>query len=463
MNTFFQRLIFWLAVWLLPVWARADVGLVLNSSIGTGSSWVTSAGHSSIYLSRVCAETPVKARMCRPGEQGSVLSNYSNFHEDKPYEWNLVPASVFLFGVDDAADRPLYATAELQDTLQQHYRETHLGALCATENCRVNPDANWRDMVGATFTRTVYIFEVKTTVEQDEALVRRLNESPNANHYHGYSDNCADFAKDILNSYFPAAVHSNRLNDFGSTSPKAVARSLTHYADQHTELQLRVTRFEQLPSQIRRSDPARIATETVFTTKKFLLPMLLRPEELAVMSASYLVTGRFSAEHAAERHHADEELEDLQLAHLNVPNKQEGWAYYRTQLERQESEARELGVVENDRELARAFAELNEKGVPWVDGEGRPWMNLPLDQSVGLTVSSVEKPASEDAARMEYKLQLARVRFYLHSRGMDREGLPEFRQDWALLQDARDSFVRGHYNGDSALAAASGGRGSVGN
>jgi hypothetical protein len=35
-----------------------------------------------VCLSRVCAETPVKLRLCRAGEQGSVISNYTSLGED---------------------------------------------------------------------------------------------------------------------------------------------------------------------------------------------------------------------------------------------------------------------------------------------------------------------------------------------------------------------------------------------
>jgi hypothetical protein len=55
---------------------------------------------------------------------------------------------------------------------------------------------HWRDMVGGTSVRTVYLFRVKTTAEQDH------------------------------------------LNDFGMTSPTAISKSFTHYGDAHPELWL---------------------------------------------------------------------------------------------------------------------------------------------------------------------------------------------------------------------------------
>ena len=50
-------------------------------------------------------------------------------------------------------------------------------------------------MVGATISRSLYIFVVKTSVEQDEALIAEFNSAPNVNHFNGVTRNCADFTK----------------------------------------------------------------------------------------------------------------------------------------------------------------------------------------------------------------------------------------------------------------------------
>src|SRR5262245_60264155 len=77
----------------------ADVGLLLGEASGEGMSRWTSAGHSAIYLSRLCPETPVKLRLCNADEAGSVIGTYTSFGEDHEFEWNAVPLSMFLYGV----------------------------------------------------------------------------------------------------------------------------------------------------------------------------------------------------------------------------------------------------------------------------------------------------------------------------------------------------------------------------
>jgi hypothetical protein len=107
----------------------ADIGLLLSDPTGDGSSRFTEAGHASIYLSRVCPASPVQLRLCEPGEQGSVLSNYSRLGETKDYEWNILPLSVFLYGFDDPSQRPLVASLPLKRQLEEQYRRSHLGEL----------------------------------------------------------------------------------------------------------------------------------------------------------------------------------------------------------------------------------------------------------------------------------------------------------------------------------------------
>ena len=52
--------------------ASADVGVVLNESLDSSVDRITGTGHSAVYFSRICADSPVRLRLCGPGERGSV-------------------------------------------------------------------------------------------------------------------------------------------------------------------------------------------------------------------------------------------------------------------------------------------------------------------------------------------------------------------------------------------------------
>ncbi len=174
---------------------HAEVGLMLDEALRVGSSKWTGAGHSAVYLSGVCMVSPVELRMCGPGENGIVLTNYPSFGEDRSYEWNAIPLNVYLYGVEDESARPLYASQTVRWMLQERYREKYMGGLC-TGSCATNPNALWRESVASTFIRDIYMFTLKTTAEQDRALVDKFNRAANVGHFNGVTDNCADFARD---------------------------------------------------------------------------------------------------------------------------------------------------------------------------------------------------------------------------------------------------------------------------
>ncbi len=118
-----------LALWLVSftcTGASADVGVVLNESLDEDVDRISSTGHSAIYFSRICPESPVRLRLCGPGEYGSVMSNYLNIGEDQQFEWNIVPLNIYLYGVEDPGNRPLFASYKIKHLLEERYREKYL-------------------------------------------------------------------------------------------------------------------------------------------------------------------------------------------------------------------------------------------------------------------------------------------------------------------------------------------------
>lgn len=449
---------------------QADVGLLLNESPGKGLSQWISPGHSSIYLSRLCPETPVKLRLCAAGESGSVISMYNGLDEDQNFEWNAVPLSLFLYGVADEGDRPLLAWPSLLLLLQDHARESYLAGVCQAAPCGANRHGIWRYLFGATFIRNAYIFQVKTTVQQDVAFMIHLNAKPNVNHYNGFTNNCADFAAGVLNFYFPGSARPDHLNDFGITSPKAISKSFTHYARKHPALELQVFRFSQLPGTYNPSHDARKATEVLFRSKTFLLPMLLRPYELAMFAGGYTLTGRFNPEHELRRQPGSDnvffdyqsriEQQEAQAAYLQpaaladfvdlvVTPKQvrsrdrflgtdAQWKSYREALRELRGEAVNKKLIMDEKALHKLVKELGGLGETTLDAGGAPWLELTEDGSrrrVGVVASNINSPGSDP--ELAYQIMLARVDEMLHRSGKNRELLPYFERDWQLLLEAR--------------------------
>jgi hypothetical protein len=458
--------------------AYGDVGVVLNESLATSVDRITGSGHSAVYLSRICPDSPVKLRLCAPGEQGSVISTYTNLGENQPFEWNAVPLSVFLYGVDDPRDRPLFGSARIKRVLEDQYRAKYLTAYCTTRSCQTSNSAEWRFMVGASLSRSIYIFVADTTQEQDRKLIEEFNSTPNVNHFNGVTRNCADFTRHVINTYFPHATGPEYINDFGITSPKAIARSFTHYALRHPETHFRILHFAQVPGTIKRSSEVRDGTEQLYHSKKLLVPMILFAEHaLPVVAAFYLATGRFNPEREAEKYPTAEITETSHQIRLAKADKQEEratqlaslerelradvvgtpreWKLYRQAFDAVVDGSVRGGTIPDRRSLPHVFKRLDQAGTFFVDRKGALWAEFPdANGSLRLGLSASNVLASDSDSRLAGELLLARAAGVLKSPKHGRETMLEFRNDWALLQDAgRKSSVSADRGGAPTTSA----------
>ena len=66
------------------------------------------------------------------------MSNYTTLGEDQPFEWNVVPLNVYLYGVENAHYRPLVGSQQIKHVLEERYRENYLGNYCASESCQLS-------------------------------------------------------------------------------------------------------------------------------------------------------------------------------------------------------------------------------------------------------------------------------------------------------------------------------------
>lgn len=414
--------------------ARADVAVLLLESTDAGMSRYTAAGHSAVYLSNVCQESPVKLRLCREGEEGSVLSTYGDFGETESFDWNVTPVNVFLYGAEDTKDIPIYGDPELRRALQERYRQKYLRDVCPSTFCGAG-QGRWRDLVGATFARDIYAFRVKTTREQDVALIDEFNTMPNVNRYNGFTHNCADFTRKLVNRYFQGSGRADRLNDFGITSPKAVAKSFANYGKRHPELKYSVERYTQVAGSIPRSRDNRKGTEVIFRAKKWTMPLLIAGSPFFIYSAAaYYLTGRFNAEHEYETHWARQD------AGLTTDAAQEAWDGYEGRFPALVAQAVRDGIFVQEKDVDGYFRLAARKGRTWLDAGGGPVLEVDGART-GLTRKTLVQPGSDPL--VAERLMLARVSATLKAVPKNRESLGEFEKDWAILEDLGRSRAGG--------------------
>src|SRR5579863_314354 len=159
--------------------ARADVALFLEEPFGTFGG-LNPTGHAAIYLSRVCADSLFSLRRCGPGEQGIVISRY---HRIAGYDWLAIPLIPYLYATDRPDEVPRDVSVQDVAALRDEYRRKHLEEVAPDESDGGMPPGDWTQLVGASYDRTIYAFEIQTSEDQDDAFIQAFNSRSNENHF----------------------------------------------------------------------------------------------------------------------------------------------------------------------------------------------------------------------------------------------------------------------------------------
>jgi hypothetical protein len=249
--------------------AHAGATLLLEEPYSYDGAFA-GTGHSAVYLSHVCSDSPVVLRLCREDEPGVVLSRYDGV---AGYDWIAVPLIPYLYAVEQKDSIPLYADAKLVAFLRDQYRRDHFEALAPDRADGGMPEGNWYELVGASYDRTIYGFEIETTPEQDVLLIRKLNSQQNRERYNFVKRNCADFVREVIDFYYPHALHRSVIGDLGVTTPKQLAKMMVKYSRRHRELESSSFVLSQVPGAGGRSKPVHGVLESLVAAKKYMVPL----------------------------------------------------------------------------------------------------------------------------------------------------------------------------------------------
>ena len=271
----------------LPVHAQA--ALLMEEPYGFFGA-LNPTGHTAIYFARVCAETPVKLRRCGPAELGSVISRYQGI---AGYDWVAMPLVPYLYSVEDTTEVPARVNRETVLRLRDRYREQHLGMLGANLFAGNIVRGGWTQLVGVTYERRIYVFRFNTTEAQDDALIARLNDSENRSEFDLLYSNCADFARGVLNHYFPSTFRRSIFPDAGMTTPRQITYKLDRYAQKHPETGLTVFEVPQIPGYRRPSGKNKSVAGSLVTSAYAVPLAIVNPYLGGGILVDYLVRGRY--------------------------------------------------------------------------------------------------------------------------------------------------------------------------
>ena len=289
------------------VWANAT--LLVQEPYGIFGA-INPTGHASVYLSRVCAATPVVLRRCDPGEFGVVISRYRGL---SGYDWVAIPLIPYLYAVEDLASVSQVANRETVARLRDAYRRKHLREIVPDGPGDRTPKGSWVELIGAAYNRKIFGFQIKTTEAQDRYLMSVLSSRKNKSHFNLFFNNCADFSRGILNLYYVGAIRRNYIADAGMTTPQQIAKSLISYAKQHPGLSFSTFFLPQIPGNRPPSHRLDSVSAGLVRSKKYIVPLAaFHPWIACGILAIYLANGRFNVAHYAETEYAPVDLSIMQ-------------------------------------------------------------------------------------------------------------------------------------------------------
>ena len=269
--------------------SHAQAALLMEEPYGVFGT-LNPTGHNAIYFERICADTPTRLRRCQTGELGAVIARYQGI---AGYDWVAIPLVPYLYSVEDASQVPDHVDRETVTRLRERYREAHLESLGAHLHTGSFVHGGWTQLVGVAYERRIYAFRFETTEEQDEALIERLNSKPNRSHFNLLFNNCADFARVILNSYFPRTFGRSFFPDAGMTTPKQISHKLVRYARKNPQTNLAVYEIPQIPGYRRQSRHNKSIAESLITTGYAIPIVILNPYLAGGLFVDYLMRGHF--------------------------------------------------------------------------------------------------------------------------------------------------------------------------
>lgn len=376
--------------------AHAGATLLLEEPYSYDGTFA-GTGHTAVYLSRVCADSPLVLRRCQPGEQGVVLSRY---HGIAGYDWLAVPLIPYLYAVDSTEKVPLYADVKLESFLRDRYRRKYLQTIVPDENSGEPPEGPWVQLVGAAYDRTLYAFEIETSPEKDDELIRLFNAGPNKGAYKLLSANCADFVRAVINFYYPKALHRSVLADFGVTTPKQIAKCLVRYGKHHPQLKLTSYVIPQVPGTIKRSKQVRGVVESAFKAKKYMVPLLVwHPAIVGCFAAAYFTGGGFDPGRHALIFDPSRDLEPP----MNSEQRRE----YLTRLD-----LFNRSIAEDDESVGTVkWPRLQSTAQPELDEAGRPILRVRVgDNPVDVGIARNNIVSESEAPEIARQLLLLRLR-----------------------------------------------------
>ncbi|HEY0758467.1 MAG TPA: hypothetical protein VGD59_04330 [Acidisarcina sp.] len=234
----------------VPV-CRADVALLVEDPAGYKGFW-SDSGHLSIWVSDACVDASGRVNPCTGGS-GVVLSSTSYWLS---HGWAAIPAQIYLEGI--AGEK---SDAAWSGTLHKTYPEL--------------PVSYGRKYIARLDHRGTYVLRIHTTAEEDARVLAAIQQGRDRFQYAVWTSNCSDFARQVLELYFPGKFRRRPIPDFGISTPHGVANRFWKLGRRDPELGMRIYYIpRRTPAGHLHDGRTKGICEAAITDEKYALPLL---------------------------------------------------------------------------------------------------------------------------------------------------------------------------------------------
>jgi hypothetical protein len=250
---------------------------------------------------------------------------------------------------------------------------------------------------------------------------------PNRSHFRTVSNNCADFAKDVINFYYPRSLHRSVVADAGITTPKQMAKMIAKFSARHPELHSSRLVIAQVPGSMPRSSTVHGVVESFFTSKKYIVPSaVVSPIFAGCVAAVYVGTGagHFEPARNAMVYVVGSDPEPL-LGREDRRALQEQFKHYMASVYPETS----------GQNADKAWEKLQSKAIYDFDDQGRPVLRMQVGDSLVQIGASADNVLSGSASpQLVRQLLEARLQSELRHKSSPGVSETEIDRDWKLLQ-----------------------------
>jgi hypothetical protein len=253
-----------------PVPSRADIGVIVLEPI-SALGFFTRVGHAGTYFSNICQDgSPIKMRLCLPGERGGVVSKYAPLSQHEDYDWAIVPFEEYMHGLGSPELAPLIGTPKLQSAIERYNFGPLFSSALKTASPGELPDGQWRAALATRFERNLYILTVETSAADDAIIVAAFNSATNRSQFNFFYRNCSNQAKEIFDLILSHGdAIGDRTGGITMETPKGLAKALVARARTRPDLRLSVQRHAQIPGTFGRSRSVLFPMENTYRNPGF--------------------------------------------------------------------------------------------------------------------------------------------------------------------------------------------------